>query len=204
MSTLFESAINTAITKKEEELDEQNKGEIAEFKDDLVTKLDEYLTYFVEEFTRENEQQIEDAVKVKTASRVLDVFEGVVQEFNIQLDEKVVEESEELATAKTTINEQTEELLTLRKEKTDMEATAVVESMTDGFESDAQQEKFRKLAETVTFTDSEEYKRKLTVLAESVKDAGAPTPQPLEEDLDDTTDPDTPVVSPMANYLKRL
>lgn len=203
MSTLFESALNEAIAKKEKELDEQNKGEIAEFKDDLVTKLDEYLTYFVEEFTRENEQQIEDAVKVKTAQRVLDVFEGVVNDFNMKLDENTVAGSEELDEAKATINDQTEEILKLRKQVQSMEAAQVVESMVDDFDSDSEKEKFRKLAETITFADSEDYKRKLGVIAESVKEEPA-APQPLEEDLDDTTDPADPEPTRMSTYLRRL
>jgi len=78
MSAMFESAVNEAIQTKEQELEESNKQEITEFKDSLTTKLDEYLTYFVEEFTQENEQQVEDAVKIQTAEKVLGVFEGIV------------------------------------------------------------------------------------------------------------------------------
>lgn len=205
MTTLFESAINEAIAKKEEALEEQNKTDIAEFKDELVGKLDEYLAYFVEEFTRENEQQIEDAVKVKTAQRVLDTFEGVVQDFNMKLDENVVADTEELETAKTTISEQTEEILGLRKQVTDMESAQIVEGMAAEFETDTEKEKFRTLAETITFTDGEEYSKKLGVIAESVSEKSTPA-QPLEENLDDTTDPEDPpqVNEKMAGYLKRL
>lgn len=203
MATLFESALNEAIAKKEEDLEEQNKADIAEFKDEMVGKLDEYLTYFVEEFTRENEQQIEDAVKVKTAQRVLDTFEGVVQDFNMKLDEDVVADTEELDAAKGTISEQTEEILALRKQVTELEATKVVEGLVDQFETDAEKEKFRTLAETINFTDTEEYTKKLGVISESIKTPTEPV-KPLEENLDpDPIDPPAKDEK-MAGYLRRL
>ena len=203
MATLFESALNEAIAAKESALEEQNKSDIAEFKDEMVGKLDEYLAYFVEEFTRENEQQIEDAVKVKTAQRVLDTFEGVVQDFNMKLDESVVADSEDLDTAKGTISEQTEEIITLRKQVTDLEASKVVEGMVDEFETDGEKEKFRTLAETITFTDSEDYAKKLGVISESVKTPTEPV-KPLEENLDpDPVDPPA-IDEKMSGYLSRL
>lgn len=203
MATLFESALNEAIAKKEEDLEEQNKSDIAEFKDEMVGKLDEYLAYFVEEFTRENEQQIEDAVKVKTAQRVLSTFEGVVQDFNMKLDETVVADTEELDTAKGTISEQTEEIITLRKQVTGLEASKVVEGLVDQFETDGEKEKFRTLAETINFTDTEAYTEKLGVIAETVKTPAEPV-KPLEENLDpDPVDPPQ-VDEKMANYLRRL
>lgn len=201
MTAMFESAVNTAIEAKEAELEESNKGEIAEFKDDLVTKLDEYLTYFVEEFTRENEQQIEDAVKVKTAQRVLDTFEGIVQEFNIKLDENVVADTEALDAANVTINEQTEELLALRKDAVGIKAAAIVEGIANDLDSDAKQEKFRALAETITFSDDDEFAKKLGVLAESVKEvAPSPTPMPEPSDPDPNPEPD----ARMSGYLSNL
>jgi hypothetical protein len=205
MTTLFESAMNEAAAKKEEALEEQNKADIAEFKDELVGKLDEYLTYFVEEFTRENEQQIEDAVKVKTAQRVLDVFEGVVVDFNLKLDDTVIADSEELDEAKTTINDQTEEILSLRTKVTGLESSKIIEGMVSAFETDSEKEKFRQLAETISFTDSEEYAQKLGIISESVKTPAEPV-KPLEEDLDDTVDPEDPpaVDEKMAGYLSCL
>ena len=203
MATLFESALNEAIAEKEGKLEEQNKSDIAEFKDEMVGKLDEYLAYFVEEFTRENEQQIEDAVKVKTAQRVLSTFEGVVQDFNMKLDESVVADTEELDTAKGTISEQTEEIITLRKQVTGLEAAKVVEGLVDQFETDGEKEKFRTLAETINFTDTEAYTEKLGVIAETVKTPVEPV-KPLEENLDpDPVDPPQ-VDEKMANYLRRL
>jgi hypothetical protein len=204
MNAFFESAVNTAIAKKEEDLEEQNKADIAEFKDELVTSLDEYLTYFVEEFTRENEQQVEDAVKVKTAQRVLDVFEGVVNDFNMNLDENTVQNDEELVEAKQTISSQTEEILELRKQTRKFASDKIVESIASELDSEAKQEKFRTLAETITYTEDEDFKSKLGVLAETIAAKEEKPATRLDENLDDFTPPETKPDTRMSRYLKRL
>ncbi len=172
MTAMFESAVNVAIEAKEAELDESNKVEISEFKDTLTTKLDEYLTYFVEEFTQENEQQVENAVKVETAEKVLNVFEGIVNDFNMKLSDDSISNEEELDEAKTTINNQTEELIGARKELEELKSEKIVEGIAGGFEVESDQEKFREVAKTITFGgDVEDFKAKLEVLGESIVSA---------------------------------
>lgn len=204
MTAMFESAVNEAIQTKEQELEESNKQEIAEFKDELTIKLDEYLTYFVEEFTRENEQQIEDAVKVKTAERVLGVFESVVNDFNMKLSDETIDNETELKEAKATIDSQTEELLKARKEIEAMKVEKIVESIAVGFETESDQEKFRGLAKTITFTEEEDFKTKLGVLGESIsskEDAGS---KRLDEGQEEELDEDQEEPTRMSAYLKQL
>lgn len=186
LSTIFESQLNEAIAAKEQELEESNKQEIAEFKDEMITKLDEYLAYFVEEFTKEQEDQIVEAVKVERASEILDIFDGLVKKFNIQLSEESFEESAELDEAKTKLSEQTETILELRKEVEAMKVEKMVEAKASEFDVDTEKDKFRKLAETISYTgDEEAFEKKLGVIAESVKDSKNEEPaRELEEEED--------------------
>ena len=204
MTAMFESAVNVAIEAKEAELDESNKQEISEFKDTLTTKLDEYLTYFVEEFTQENEQQVEDAVKVQTAEKVLGVFEGIVNDFNMKLSEDTISSETELEEAKSTINSQTEELLEARKELKELQSEQIVEGIVAKFEVESDQEKFREIAKTITFTgDTESFKSKLEVLGESIVVVEESTDgerlDEEEEILDEETEP-----TRMSNYVTQL
>lgn len=205
MTAMFESAVNVAIEAKEAELDESNKQEISEFKDTLTTKLDEYLTYFVEEFTQENEQQVEDAVKVQTAEKVLGVFEGIVNDFNMKLSEDTISNETELEEAKSTINSQTEELLEARKELKELQSEQIVEGIVAKFEVESDQEKFREIAKTITFTgDTESFKSKLEVLGESIvvveeSTDGERLDEEEEEILDEETEP-----TRMSNYVTQL
>lgn len=186
LSTIFESQLNEAIAAKEQELEESNKQEIAEFKDEMITKLDEYLAYFVEEFTKEQEDQIVEAVKVERASEILDIFDGLVKKFNIQLSEESFEESAELDEAKAKLSESTETILELRKEVQAMKVEKMVEAKASEFDVDTEKDKFRKLAETISYDgDEEAFAKKLGVIAESVKDSkNEEPPQELEEEED--------------------
>jgi len=204
MTAMFESNVNIAIEKKEQELDESNRKEIAEFKDELTIKLDEYLTYFVEEFTQENEQQVEDAVKIQTAEKVLGVFEGIVNDFNMKLSDEVESNETELAEAKSTIDSQTEELLEARKQIESMQIEGIIAEMAEGFETETDQEKFREVAKTITFTEEVEYKEKLKVLSETISKSENNSQRLDEEDenLDEGHDEEKP--SRMSSYLTQL
>jgi len=206
MSAMFESALNTAIEAKEQELEESNKVEISEFKDTLTTKLDEYLTYFVEEFTQENEQQIEDEVKIKTASRVLGVFEGIVNDFNMKLSDDVVTNEDELAEAKATIDSQTEELLEARKALEAAKVEKIVEGMAAKFEIATDAEKFREVAKTLTFAgDTEDFENKLGILGESITSEKSNSSERLEEgEEEELLDEEVKTPSRMSSYLTQL
>jgi len=205
MSAMFESALNTAIETKEQELEESNKVEISEFKDTLTTKLDEYLTYFVEEFTQENEQQIEDEVKIKTASRVLGVFEGIVNDFNMKLSDDVVTNEDELAEAKATIDSQTEELLEVRKALEAAKVEKIVEGMAAKFEIASDAEKFREVAKTLTFAgDTEDFENKLGILGESITSEKSNPSERLDEGAEEEVIEEETTPSRMSSYLTQL
>lgn len=183
LSTIFESQLNEAIAAKEQELEEGNATEIAEFKDEMITKLDEYLAYFVEEFTKEQEDQIVESVKVERATEILETFDTMVKSFNMQLSEESLEESADLEEAKTKLSEQTETIINLRKEVEGMQVAQIVEAKASEFDVDTEKEKFRKLAETVTFGgDVEEFTSKIDVIAESIKDSKEEPHAELEEE----------------------
>ena len=62
-ATIFEAAVKTKIRSEIERIDEQVKSEketeMETFKDELTEKVDTYLNYVVEEWTKENELAIE-------------------------------------------------------------------------------------------------------------------------------------------------
>jgi len=207
MTAMFESAVNIAIEAKETELEESNKVEISEFKDTLTTKLDEYLTYFVEEFTQENEQQVEDAVKIQTAEKVLSVFEGIVNDFNMKLSDDTISNEAELEEAKATINSQIEELIESRKQLEALKVEKIVEGIAAKFEIESDQEKFREVAKTITFTgDADEFKSKLVVLGESIVqvEENAPDGERLDEELEDEQLNEENEPTRMTDYLTQL
>jgi hypothetical protein len=153
MAVLFENSLNEAIKAKEEELDATNKVKIEEFYESLTNKIDSYLDLFVEEFTKENTKAIEESVKIKTAERVLSAFNKIVEDFNVQLDEKVVTDEEALVEAKKQLNKTTEDLVKARKEIKMREKAALVVEASSKLETEMQKAKLVEYAKKLPFDE---------------------------------------------------
>jgi hypothetical protein len=141
MAVLFENGLTEAIKAKETELQEKNTKEITEFKNKLTDQIDEYLTYFSEEFIKTNSNVIEDSVKVKTAEKVLATFSGIVNDFNVQLDEKKIDNDLKLKEAKQELNKIANELIEAKKNIKLSEKAAMVMEASYRLTTDVQKSK---------------------------------------------------------------
>lgn len=207
ISTIFEAKLNEAIAAKEGEMEEQNRKEIAEFKESLIGQIDEYLNYFVEEYTRENEAAIEESVQLDTAKHVLSTFSDMVDKFNLELSEETIDNTAEVTALKDEVNAKVNENIELKKEIADLTRKGIVESKAAELTTDAEKEKFRKLAEGVTFEDEEGFGKKLDAIVETVK-ASTEKPAKIEESVETPAAPieeQKPATSDkIKSYLERL
>jgi hypothetical protein len=204
MSTLFESALNEAIKAKELHLEEANRSEITEFKEDLTNQIDEYLNYFVEEFVTENEDVIDSNVKVKTAEKVLETFSKIVSEFNVQLSEEKEEESDEIDTLKQENNKLHGKIMEGKKELDLVKKAALIAESCGKLETELEKEKLIENAKTVEYDDI--FEGKLGVFVEQIISGRKTTEEPIQK-LDEEKS-DAPVEKKindaMASYLKYL
>jgi hypothetical protein len=205
LSTLFESALTEAIKAKEVELEESNRTEIAEFKESLSNQIDEYLNYFVEEFVKENEDVVDSNVKVKTAERVLEAFQKVVTDFNVELSEEKIDESEKIDELTSEKDALVNQLIEAKKETELVKKAAMIAEKAYILESDLERDKLIQLAQTVEF-DSQ-FDGKLDVFVEQIKVARTSTPiveKIDEEKPEDVIVEEKEVSDSMKNYLKYL
>ena len=163
MVCLYENALNESIKAKEEELEAKNKLDQEALTEAMVTKINDYLDAFVEEFTTNNVSKIDESVKVKTAERVLKAFDKLVAEFNIQLDEKVETDETALTEAITKINKLENDLITAKKETKMREKAAIVTEAASHFETDMQKAKLLEYAKKLPF--DELFEKKLNAFA---------------------------------------
>jgi len=208
MSTLFESALTEAVKAKEVELEETNRAEIAEFKEDMVNQIDEYLNYFVEEFVTENESLIDNHVKVKTAERVLETFVGIVNDFNLQLSEGKVKQSDDLVKLKEENNKLHNKILESRKEIELVTKAALIAEKCHELETEVDRDKLVQLAETVEF-DADTFGAKLDVFVEQIQSAKTTkkteeAPQKIEESIEDVPPAPVQKTDAMKSYLRYL
>ena len=203
LATMFESALNEAVKAKEEELEESNRAEISQFKEELTEQIDEYLNYFVEEFIKDNEGPIVDRVKVDTASKVLESFVGLVNQFNMQLSDEKIDESLEIDELRKKNNELVEQVIESKKAVVSLKKESMVTAKGAGLATDVERERLKTLAETVEC--DEIFNSKLDVFVEQIVAARTkPASEKLTEEEEIVPGEPEPITEAMKGYMKYL
>ena len=138
--TIFEAAVVSRLNEELERMHEDYakvlEEEIESVKTDLAEKVDEYLTYAVSNWMKNNETAIEHGIKSEMAESVLSGIQKVFVENFIDLpDEKVdlVDEmQEQLQTMETKLNESIEENVGLHREVGTYMKNGIVTEMAEG------------------------------------------------------------------------
>ena len=173
-ATIFEAAV---VSRLNEELDRIHgdyakvlEEEIETVKTSLAEQVDEYLSFAVQKWAKDNALAIEHGIKTEMAESVLAGLKQVFAENFIEVpDEKVdlVDEmTEQLDTMEKKLNEQIEENVGLTKEVGGYIKNGIVSELSEGL-SLAQREKLASLAEAVEFENEETFREKVATLRES-------------------------------------
>lgn len=174
-STLFEAALNARIiaetTRLEEEFAVELEEQMTEFSEEMVSKIDSYLNYAVENFMKENEVAIESALRNELTEEFIEGLKNLFAEHYISIPQDKVDVLEALAEKVEQLESKLNEAIT---ENTELRSVLVAESATKVFEELAsdlaltQQEKFAALAEGIEFNgDLETYAKKLSIIKEN-------------------------------------
>ena len=172
--TIFEAAVVSRINEELERMHEDYakvlEEEIDTVKTQLAESVDEYLTYAVSNWMKNNELAVEHGIKSEMAESVLSGIKQVFVENFIDLhDEKVdlVDEmQEQLQTMETKLNESIEENVGLNKSVGNYIKNGIVTEISEGL-SLTQREKLGSLAEAVEFENEEAFREKVSTLRES-------------------------------------
>ena len=173
-ATIFEAAV---VSRLNEELDRIHEDyakvleeEIEAVKSELAEQVDEYLSFAVSQWAKDNTLAIEHGIKTEMAESVLAGLKEVFVENFIDLpDEKVdlVDEmTEQLDIMEKKLNEQIETNVDLTKEIGGYIKNGIVSELSEGL-SLSQREKLASLAEGVEFNDEESFRGKVQTLRES-------------------------------------
>ena len=174
-TTIFEAAVlaraEEVIAAAEEELEEQFAEAIEQVKEDLASKLDDYLNYMVEEWVQENEVAITSGLKAQVVEDFIGGLHNLFKEHYINIPEDKVDVVEEL-TAR--VDELTEELneqintsVELTKALNEQLKIEAIHAACEGLTTQTQVEKLKSLAESVEFTNLDEFTGKLDTIKES-------------------------------------
>ena len=216
-ATIFEARVMDRVGQIQEELEGQYAAMLEEavedIKKDLTEKVDDYLSYVVEQWIEQNEIAIESGLRAELTEEFIAGLRNLFAEHYIDVPNEKVDLVDELATKveelEGKLNEEIERGVELKKSLTESRKLEVTRAVCEGLTA-TQVEKIKSLAESVDFSTEEEYKEKLETIRENyfpsgVKKADAAQLHEQVEDADEKkviTDPFVAAVSQAISKTK--
>ena len=216
VSTIFEARVEDRVTQIEEEIETRYAGMLEEaiesVKSDLTEKVDDYLSYVVEQWMEENEIAIETGLRAELTEDFIGGLRNLFAEHYIDVPAEKVDLVDELAgkveELESKLDEEIERGVEFKKaliESRKNELTRVVcENLTD-----TQVEKIKSLAESVEFSTEDEYKEKLETIRENYFPSGIvkASESQLQEEVTDGSEKQVvsndPLVAAVANAISK-
>ena len=173
-ATVFEAAIKSKVKEIAEEIEaDYNKKfeeETSKAKDELVEKVDSYLSYVVEEWMKENELALERGIKGEIAEDFISGLKKLFEDHYIDVpDEKynvLEDQASKIEELNKKLNESIEKNVELSKENSKYVRQSIIDEASKEL-AETQKEKFNKLAEEIDYTNEEDFKTKVSTIKES-------------------------------------
>ena len=216
-ATIFEAAVKS---KTREEIARLYQATVDEFdekleeaKEEMTDKVDTYLNYVVEEWTKENELAIERGLKGEIAEDFISGLKQLFEDHYIDIpDEKydvLGAQSDKIAELEEKVNEVLEQNIALKDKNGELVREHVVAEVSEDL-TDTEVEKFNTLIQDVDFSDEESFREKLNTVKENYfpkvreeESREIRTEQVIDNDHDSAAQ-DIEVSSSMERYLSAI
>ena len=210
-ATIFEAALNSKVNAETAKLEERYEsdlaGEVEAIKEDLVDKVDGYLTYVVENWMKDNEVAIEHSLKSEITESFIQSLGQLFAEHHINVPEDAGDVldslSEEAKDAKAQLNDATERNIELAEKVKSYQRQDIISEACKGLAA-TETAKLTELAEAVEADDNEQFTAKVATIKESYlnKDTPAETSEvdAITEDSQETQE----VSAQMQKYLDAM
>jgi hypothetical protein len=174
VSTIFEARVADRVSQIEEETEEKYAGMLEEavesIRADLTEKVDDYLSYVVEQWMKDNEIAIESGLRSELTEDFIAGMRNLFAEHYIDVPAEKIDLVDELAgkveELESKLNEEIERAVDLKKSLVESRKVEMTREVCDGL-TDTQVEKIKSLAESVEFSTEDEYAQKLETIREN-------------------------------------
>ena len=212
-STIFEAAVKSKtrdeIARLYQATVEEFDEKLEEAKEDMTDKIDTYLNYVVEEWTKENELAIERGLKGEIAEDFISGLKQLFEDHYIDVpDEKydvLGAQSDKIAELEDKVNEVLEHNIALKDKNGELVREHVVVEVSEDL-TDTEVEKFKSLVEDMDFVDEDTFRAKLDTLKENyfpkVREE-VDTEQVIDNDHDGAAQ-DISVSDSMSKYMNAI
>jgi hypothetical protein len=203
-ATIFEARVHDRVTQIQESMEAEYASMLEEavntIKEDLTTKVDDYLNYIVEQWLEQNEIAIESGLRSELTEEFIAGLRNLFAEHYIDVPAEKVDLVDELAgkveELEVKLSEEIDRAVELKKALVESRKVEIARDVCSGL-TETQVEKIKSLAESVEFSTEEEYKEKLETIRENYFPSGVKKAdvEQLHEQVEDATEP-TKVVDP--------
>jgi hypothetical protein len=209
--TIFEAALQSKIISETAKLEERYEsdlaGEVEAIKEDLVDKVDGYLTYVVENWMKDNEVAIEHSLKSEITESFIDSLGQLFSEHHINVPQDkgdILDAlSEEAKDAKAQLNDATAQAMELAEQVKTYQRKEIVAEACEGLAA-TEAAKVKELEEAVEADDNETFASKVATIKESYlkKDTAVEATPEVDAITEDTQEQD--VSDSMKRYLSAI
>jgi len=215
--TIFEVAIRARVKNIAGNLENQANEKISEIveanKAELTESLDDYLSYVVEEWVKENQVALDRGIKSDISESFMMGLKNLFEAHYIDMpDEKfdVVRSLEDSVTnLQGKVNEEIQRNVELKKELSNASVSETFTEVAEGL-ADTQAEKLQRLAEGLEYGSVQQFREKLELLKESYfgrKTASSTSVlNEVDTEIEDTSDEasyKTPEMARYSSYMTR-
>lgn len=211
---IFEAAIVAKAEEIQAQLEEEyaDKFEAAkdEIYEEITEKVDSYLNYVVEQWTKENEVAIEMSLKTEITESFINGLKNLFAEHYIDVPEEKYDVLSDLAqqveSLEDKLNQAISENVDLKAQLSETTKEQVIASVVEGLAA-TQAEKFKALAEGVDFDDADNYKRKLEIVKENYFPSEKKSVTPLDKEEAESLSEEFEgkrVAGPVSNYVQAI
>jgi len=166
----LQSKVKSEIDRLESEYAQNLEEEVTELQTSLVEKVDNYLSYVVENWMKENEVAISTGLRTEIAEDFMTSLQTVFKEHYIEVPEGKADLIDDLADQVTeleeALNKSTEENIQLHASTQSFERAEIVREQSLGL-ADTEAEKLASLVEAIDFEDKETFEMKVQTVKES-------------------------------------
>ena len=173
-TTIFEAAVHAKVEALREEMEVEYttklETQLAESLEEITTRIDDYMSYAVNEWMEENEVAIESSLRNEISEEFIEGLKQLFAEHYIDIPEdkvSVVEEmGSKLAALEEKLNEEIDRNVQLTKVLNESKQNEIIAELCEGLTA-TQAEKLKSLSEGLEFTNADEFAQKVNILREN-------------------------------------
>tara|TARA_R100001510_G_C7655828_1_gene215259 strand:- start:1671 stop:3284 length:1614 start_codon:yes stop_codon:yes gene_type:complete len=173
-ATIFEAAVTSKAREHVENITEAYKDSVEEqisaLHEDLIEKIDSYMTYVAEEWIAKNEIAVTNSLRSEIAESFMANLKDTFSEHYIEMPEGKTDMFDEISQQNSELSEQVtaqkDENLKLRKQLVKFSRKQVVQEASEGLAA-TQAAKLASLVEDISFESTSKFKKKVSAIKEA-------------------------------------